>query len=202
MQAYLLGILLSWTTALLAVWLNPKPVIWIPYGIINPLLFSLPRLARAFIPAVRARVGAPWLRTVESVAVLIILVNAPGSLVLHDLGVQYDRFLHFACGVLILLLAVPIVSAVRGSGASAYKTLWISVILVFVGLFGFEAFQYSSDRIFGTLLFHDQIQAIQHDVTEDIIFGTLGLAVSALVLRRSKRIWKRFAVDGIQNTPA
>jgi hypothetical protein len=198
MQAYLLGVLLSWTTAAASVWLNPKPVIWIPYGIINPLIFSLPRLARAFIPAVRARVSATWVRTIEWVAVLIILVNAPGSLVLHDLGVQYDRFLHFVCGVLILLLAVPIISAVRGPGASASKTLWVSVALVFVGLFGFEAFQYSSDRIFGTQLFHDQVQSIERDVTEDILFGTAGLALSAMILRRSKRAWKRFAVDGIQ----
>lgn len=201
MWSYFAGLALSWGAAIASLWLNPKPVIWVPYAIVNPLLFSLPRLARALVPAVRVRVGESWLHTVESVAALIILVNAPGSLVLHDLGVQYDRFLHFVCGVLVVLLAVPVISAIRGRGASASKTLWISVVIVFVGLFGFEAFQYSSDRIFGTQLFHDQVQTIHQDVTEDIIFGTLGLALSAFVLWRSKRAWRRFAVDGIQNTP-
>ncbi len=198
MQIYLTGILLSWATVIASFWLNPKAVIWIPYGIVNPLLFSMPRILRATIPAVRARVGEEWLRTVEILAALIILVNAPGSLILHDLGIQYDRFLHFICGVLILLIVVPLVSAIRGFGASVSVTLWISVTLVFVGLFGFEAFQYSSDRVFGTLLFHDQVQSIERDVMEDIIFGTLGLALTVAALARSKRLRHLFAIEGIR----
>lgn len=198
MPTFWIGLLVSWSTALLALWINPKPVVWIAYGFVNPLLFALPRIAAAVSPAVRARLAPSWFRTVETVAILVILVNAPGSLVLHDLGVQYDRFLHFTVGALVPFLAVPVVAAIRGRGATRPGTFWIAAALTLIGLFGFELFQFTTDRVFGTLLFHDEVQAIQRDVTEDIMFGTLGLLLSAIVLRRSKRVWHRFAVEGIK----
>ncbi|KAA0206057.1 hypothetical protein EDM68_03545 [Candidatus Uhrbacteria bacterium] len=110
---------------------------------------------------------------------------------------QYDRFLHFVCGVLIPFLAIPVVAAIRGKHASRAGTFWIAIGIVFVGLFGFELFQFTSDRVFGTLLFYDQVQSITRDVTEDILFGTAGLVIAAITLWRSKRVWHRFAVEGI-----
>lgn len=197
MLTYLVGLLICGTVSILALWINPKPVVWMAYAFVDPILFSLPRIIYSSLPAVRARVGMKWIRTVERVGILIILVNAPGSLVLHDLGIQYDRFLHLIVGGLVLLATMLVISAMRGFGASRSKTLFISMALVFVGLFGFEALQFTSDRLFGTQLFHDEVQPIVRDVTEDLAFGTLGLSLTALVLSRSKRAWNRFDAFGV-----
>lgn len=196
MATYLIGILISWSVALLGLWVNPVPEVWIAYGFVNPLLFSIPRLM-FFLPAVRRRVTTEWVRTLELVGIAIIIVNAPGSLVLHDLAIQYDRFLHFAVGFLALPLTVSIIAAIRGADVDAKrsKTFWISALIVFIGLFAFEGVQYSSDRLFGTQLFFDGAQPIEVDFVEDIIFGTIGLLLAASVFVRSDRAWRRYTFD-------
>lgn len=185
------GIGISWITAILSFWLNPKTVLWVSYGLVNPVLFSIPRFVRRMVPAARNRLNASWLTTTEMIGALIILVNAPGSLVLHDLGIQYDRFLHYTAGGLVYFLAIPILGAllVRDPARERRKLMLIGACVVFVGLFGFETYQWSADRLFGTELFHDMTQPIERDVVEDIIFGALGLLTAGGLMFKS-RVWK------------
>lgn len=190
MLTYFAGIGISWITAVLSFWFNPKTVLWVSYGIINPILFGLPRFVRSLFPPLRARLSASWLQTVETIGAAIILVNAPGSLILHDMGIQYDRFLHYVAGGLVYFLAIPILGAVfvRHPSTERRKLMLIAACVVFVGLFGFETFQWSSDRLFGTELFHDMVQPIERDATEDIIFGTLGMITAGVLMLRA-RVW-------------
>jgi hypothetical protein len=38
MFTYLVGILICWTVSILALWINPKPVVWIAYAFVDPLV--------------------------------------------------------------------------------------------------------------------------------------------------------------------
>ncbi len=191
----ILAILLSWTAAVIG-FLQGDPAIWIPYAVINPLIFFLPRTVFSLAPSVRARLTQDWLNNMERVGIGILLINIPGSLYLHGLGIQYDRFLHLSAAFLgfyvAFLILSPIFTKLPNKKDKA-KALIISSLVTFIGLFVWEGVQFSSDKLFGTLLFHDIVQPIQRDFTEDIIFGFIGLVLALALFHYSKNTWRKYA---------
>ncbi len=191
-QMPLLVLGLSWLTALAGLF-QANPAVWVAYGFVNPSLALLPRVALVAIPGAKQRLNGLWLAPIEILSFLIILVNAPGSLAFHALGFQYDRFLHFTSAFLVMLLAVPLFAPLvthMPRRDERVKLVAIASMFVFVGLFGFEGVQWSSDRLFGTELFHDATQSINRDVREDLMFGFIGLVTAVVTLRRSPKLWK------------
>lgn len=168
--ALALGI--SWLTAIIELLTSQKMVVYLPYGLIVPLLILLPRIVYKYNKNVRRKFNIELVNNIDYLVLGLVLVCAPGSLWWHEMGFQYDRLLHFATNVLNVPLAILVIA---GLGIEKRKKAFIlATILVFAGLFLFEGFQYSMDAVFGTQLFHDAVQNINKDVFEDIIFGVLG----------------------------
>lgn len=110
-------------------------------------------------------------------------LNALSSLILHEMGFQYDRFLHFSDGFLAFIIAVLIFIlfwALKKEQEINKNKIILSFIAIFTGIFFYELLQYSIDRLFGTQLFFDIKQSIEIDVREDIILSFLGLIFSAI----------------------
>jgi hypothetical protein len=200
MYLYLFVIVFCWTVAGYGYWLA-DPAVWVAYGFINPLIFSAPRIGFFGSEVIRKRVTSEWLKNIERLGAVLLLINAPGSVYLHGLGIQYDRFLHFAAAALIyfivLLLLSPFFRQVSSSDEKV-KLLGFVFAVAFFGLFVWEGIQWSSDRLFGTQLFHDVVQPIVQDATEDILFGAAGLLLAMLALKHSKRLWDRFIVRSLK----
>lgn len=153
------------------------------YGFVNPLLILFPRIIYYRWSWIRERTTVALIKRIEFLGALIIIVSVPGSLFFHDLGVQYDRFIHFSTGILLVFMASVIASAFYENHSDNKKHIlkW-SGIAVFIGFFLFELFQSYMDMIFGTHLFFDLKQDIVIDVTEDILFATFGLVLGLLAI--------------------
>lgn len=159
------------------------------YGIIIPLAVSMPKIAVRLYPRLKAAAPFNWLGQVELMLFVVIILNAPASLFLHDMGFQYDRFLHFMMGFvwmpLLLALAFPLIK-LSGHQFSKRSLAAMVFAIVFVCLFLWEGLQFSIDRIFGTKLFFDTTQPIQLDFTEDIIFGFAGAVAGTIYIFKSR----------------
>ena len=185
---------LCWIAALIG-WQIQDPAVWVAYAFINPILFLMPRATFSFVPLIRNRLTKEWLKNVERIGLYVLLVNIPGSVYLHELGIQYDRFLHFAAGLLVYYAAILLLTPLftKQLSGNKKKILGINFIATFIGLFIWELIQWSSDQLFGTHLFFDSKQPITLDVTEDIIFGFAGLLIALLIFRHSNKTWNRYA---------
>jgi len=147
------------------------------YAIVSPAAI----LGVGIFAYLHPRADRTWYARALWITLPIVLLNIPGTIVLHSLPLQYDRFLHLAVGFLVLLMAYQLVSLWS-------RPLRRALILTIAGLFIFEGFQWSSDRIIGTNMFSDLTQTIERDVTEDIAFGLGGaLLAVAWVRKRSNR---------------
>jgi len=183
------SLILSFITAFTGFLLNGELVFIISYGIIIPLLILLPRIITKFDKKLSAVIiKKKWLKKVDFYVFFIILFNAPGSLVFHELGFQYDRFLHlgtaFFAALILLLILLPS-AEVRKKKIKKSSLLLILFTILFFSLFLWEAFQYTSDQIFGTKLFFDVKQPIELDFGEDIFFGFLGLMIAIFYISHS-----------------
>lgn len=174
-----LAVILSMATSAIAFFSGGALSVIIPYAFIHPVLFCLPRAAWRLSPALRSRVTARWAPSLEFLFLFVIVLNAPGSLFLHAMGVQYDRFLHVSAAYVSTIIAAILLAPAR---AKKTTTLLIVFGLLVAGLFLWEGLQYASDRVFGTQLFHDAVQNIQQDALEDIFFGCIGVALGLLTL--------------------
>lgn len=165
-----------------------RNVVLISYGFVIPLFILLPRIFYRFDAKIRKTVKIEWARKIEYFAFFIVIFNAPGGLILHSLGIQYDRFLHFAAAFLSLiifsLLWLPVMR-IKGKEIKKRKFLLYIFAVLFIGLFLWEALQYNIDQLFGTKLFFDVKQEIRIDFLEDILFGTCGLFVALFYLNHS-----------------
>ena len=179
----IIGIIISLLTSVYELLTQQRGVVWIIYGFVNPLLLLLPRVAYYHWGQIMKRTTVALIKRIELFGALIIVVSVPGSLFLHDMGVQYDRFIHFSTGILLVYMASLIASAFYESHSDNKKHIlkW-SGIAVFIGFFLFELFQSYVDMIFGTHLFFDLKQDIVIDVTEDILFATFGLVLGLLAI--------------------
>lgn len=170
----ILALIVSWLTAVIELLTveSPRMIVYLPYGLIVPLLILLPRIVYKFNSKINSRFSTKLVTEIELLLLGIIVASAPGSLWLHDMGIQYDRFLHFAVSFMSLPILILIFAAFGIEKRK--KNLLITIPLLFLGLFAFEVYQYSVDVIFGTQLFYDAAQNIKIDVVEDIIFGIAG----------------------------
>lgn len=180
-----LTIALSLSVALFSFLTSKELVVIVPYGIVIPLLVLIPRFV---IQKVVRTEGNDWLKRSEAAAFLIVLCNAPASLFFHDMGFQYDRFLHFSMGVVLtpaaLIMAMLFFRKMEKE-ISKKSALWLTAILAFIGLFAWEGFQYFLDLVFGTKLFYDSVQPIVVDFWEDIFFGFAGVLLGLWYSNRS-----------------
>jgi len=179
----IVGLMISILTSVYEVFTQQRGVVWISYGFINPLLLLLPRIIYYRWSWIRERASVVLVKRVELLGTLILAVSVPGSLFFHDIGVQYDRFIHFSTGILLIFMASLSASIFYKNHLDNKKHIlkW-SGMAVFVGFFLFEFFQFSTDKIFGTHLFFDLKQKITIDVTEDISFATFGLIFGLLAI--------------------
>jgi len=179
------SLVISIGTALTGFFIKNKAVVFISYGFIIPLALLLPRFFYYFDSKVKKTVNFNWVRKLDFFAFFIVALNAPGSLILHDLNFQYDRFLHFSVGFLSLIifffLWLP-VTKIKGGCIPKKQFLIFIFFVLFIGLFFWETLQYITDYLFGTKLFFDLGQNISIDSSEDIFFGFLGLVAAVLYL--------------------
>lgn len=149
--------------------LTNRMVIFIPYAVINPILFAAITSLKIF-ENIRGKL--------ERLGAVIIFINIPGSLYLHDLGIQYDVPLHFAVGFIIfsaLNYMMPLLLNNQSWNPVA------NVFLVIIAGLIFEGIQKSSDTLFGTKLFFDASQPIGLDFAIDITMNTLGALTAAIL---------------------
>ena len=172
-----LSILISIFTSFVESLTNQRWDIIIPYGIIVPILLFLPRLY--LYQKLKNVVRKKWIPRIERINFLMLVANAPASLILHELGFQYDRLLHFIVAFLsfqaLILLFLPIYNIIKKKQATKFKALVFAFTVSFIGIFLWEAYQYVFDIGFGTHLFSDAVQDIVVDFWEDITFGFLGI---------------------------
>jgi len=95
---------ISIITALIEFFTTGRNVILISYGIVIPFFILLPRIFIRFDSGIKKVVGIEWVRKIEFFTFFIIIFNAPASLILHDLGFQYDRLLHFVVPFFSLII--------------------------------------------------------------------------------------------------
>lgn len=190
------SIALSFITALIEFIGRGETIIIVSYGLVVPFFLLLPRIVYTASAALRELANNQWLRRIEQISFVILLLNVPASLILHDLGFQYDRFLHFASGALVFALAVliylPIDKKIFHGRISKTRVLTVALVVIFVGIFLWEGYQYAADMLFGTNLFSDAVQEINVDFWEDIVFGAIGILIAFIYFMRRPRWYKIF----------
>jgi len=159
------------------------------YGFVVPVLVLLPHIACTVSDKVATYISKEWLRRFDWYAFFIIAINIPGSIYFHDLGIQYDRFIHFGSvffgTLLVLIFYLLIQIQIRKRHTLKSYTLLFSLVFVFAGLFLWEAYQYTIDAVFGSKIFYDASQSIVLDVKEDILFGLAGLILAIAYINYS-----------------
>lgn len=184
---------ISFATAVIEYFTTGRNVVIIPYALIVPLVLIIPRiLARTLFSR---QVTRRWLLDMERLQCAILLLNAPASLWLHQMGFQYDRFLHFWVGVLCVPWFYLMYVAIRRAIAPSYTYQYASITalvcaLGVVSVFSWEWYQHTVDTVFGTALFHDAKQLIIIDFWEDIAFGLFGMLAGLYLLSTLELRWR------------
>lgn len=203
----IISLITSLVAALIGLLLQKKAVVVVSYGVIIPLVLFLPRFFYRFDFKVRNIVNFKWVEKLEFSSFFIVIFNALGSLILHNLNFQYDRFLHFSVAFLsfmiFFLLWLPVVR-IKNKKIEKRNFLVFVLITLFVTLFLWEALQYNIDLLFNTKLFFDYSQPIEIDFSEDIFFGLLGLAAALIYSNRhfskiNLAIWTPLEITGHRN---
>lgn len=185
-----IGITISLLTAVYELLTQQRGIVWVSYGIVNPILLLLPRIIYYRGQNIKERVAGNWVKRIELFGALIILLNAPGSLFLHDMGIQYDRFLHFMMGMFGIFITYMIIYTFYKKPEANKKQILIwSGVSILLGLFLFEWWQFTADRLFGSQLFFDTEQNIKTDFWEDIVFGMAGLISGLFLVKNFPRIF-------------
>lgn len=165
-------------TVLIELFTRGEGIVLVSYGFVVLLLILLPRFFYYFDANIKKTVKIEWVKKIERFGFFIVILNAPASLILHKLGFQYDRFLHFSVAffafMIFLLLWLPVMK-INGEEIKKRSLLLYLFAFLFIGLFLWEILQYNIDQLFGTKLFFDAKQEIKIDFLEDILFGTFGL---------------------------
>ena len=179
---------ISIVTVLIELFTKNRGIVFASYGIVMPILIFLPRFLYKFDTKIKKVVRIEWVKKIEYFSFFIILLNAPASLILHDLSFGYDRFLHFAAAffalIIFFLLWLPVMK-INGEEIKKRNLLLYLFAILFIALFIWEILQYNIDQVFGTKLFFDAKQEIKVDFLEDILFGTSGLLVALFYVNYS-----------------
>jgi len=188
---------ISYLTVLVEFFNSERLSIIIPYALIIPFFITLPRIIYILRARKNGRGSFMLLSNIERALFVVVLLNAPASLFFHNMGFQYDRFLHLIMGVvygyafiftLSMLIKYP--ENLMSGGSFSF--------LVFIGiamLFLWEGGQFSIDTMTGTHLFSDKEQNIIQDFWEDIVFGFIG---GMAVLFYLKNKWGKILDEQIQ----
>ena len=180
------SIAISFGAALIEFFGHGKAVVFIPYAIVVPALLLLPRIGFTFSKKIKSAVTTEWLKKMELFSLVVLILNVAGSLILHELGFQYDRFLHFTNGFFLplglLLVSLPFRAQTFFHAESKKKILGIIFLIALLSFFLWEGYQYLVDAIFGTTLFFDVKQKITTDFWEDIFSSFLGLLLGLAYL--------------------
>ncbi|GMQ95160.1 MAG: hypothetical protein BMS9Abin13_272 [Patescibacteria group bacterium] len=179
----IISIFISISTAVVELFTaGEATVVFYSYAFVVPLIILIPHAARAVNRELQERTTERWLLWMDRIVFGIVAINIPGSIYLHDAGIQYDRFVHFGGAFLLFFMLVLLYLSFYGEKTGGKKqritALVLSFFLLFVGLFLWEVYQYTVDQIFGTQLFFDVAQSIQVDFWEDIFFGLLGISTA------------------------
>jgi len=113
----------------------------------------------------------------------VLFLDGLGNLGLYQLykvGFEYDKFLHFVSPLLMVIGLTHLLSA--HFGRTFGRSLTISVLTVAGFGFGWELFEYTSDKVLGTRVFGLYGTDIYRDTIRDIIFNTLGALTGALYM--------------------
>lgn len=162
-------------------------VIFIPYAIINPaLMIAFASLRK--IKFVENITLPSWQEKVKLLSIITIVINLPGSIYLHRMGIQYDIPLHIMSSFLMFLifsLIYPIIFYLIKRQMPSKKILLLTAFIVIViGGLAFEGFQKLTDVIFGTHLFFDVVQPIGEDFKTDLLMNLIGAVAGFLYLKR------------------
>ncbi len=154
---------------------------FISYMFVIPLLVSLPVLFEHF-----SHRPSHYRTHIDRLVFAIVALNIPGSLFLHEQfsQFQYDRFLHFSVGILLMPLAYYLLLFLCPSLTFSRSSLLGIFFILFIGLFLWEGNQFLRDKFFHSKTFYDYSQGIVQDFWEDIMFGSVGLVISTAVLVR------------------
>ncbi len=170
-KIFWIAIIVSLTAGIIGIIQN-RPIIYIPYLLINPaLLFLLTSF----------KVLEPVKKKLEIILAITLFINAPGSIYLHSLPIQYDIPLHFFVGLLGYLAAFYILPLILRWGPSKISM----IALVFLGGVAFEGFQKVVDAIFGSNLSSDLMQSNRLDVSIDILMDAIGAIVAAIFTKQA-----------------
>jgi len=172
-QIFWISIAISIAGGLIALAMQERAM-FVIYSVIIPFLFIWVSSWRIFDPVrYEASQWASW----------IIFFNVPGSLLLHNLGIQYDIFLHGAMGFVsfyILWLIWPHVFR------NKRFSLWWPILAIAFGGLAFEGVQLLSDMFFGTHSFFDITQTIEVDFVMDMVMDMVGAVVGIIYVKFRK----------------
>jgi len=163
----------------------------IMYAVVMPGVLVLPKLFRQRLSAWQGPWGDERLRRLNRQFLVIVAMNAIGTLWLHALPYQYDRLLHFALAFLGIFMAATILFPGRGASPNRSRLMFWSISFVAIGFFVVELTQFGSDAVFGTKMFHDVAQPIEIDLAEDLLFDLLGATTATLLLIKHWDWWQR-----------
>jgi len=176
----ILSLLISISAGLFGWVFKGQAEIFSIYAIVVPFFLFLPRFFY-LDKQVRKVVSTVWIKELDYYAAFIVLLNAPGTLYLYEIDIQYDRLVHlvgaFLAFIVFTMLWLPTVKRLNFK-----KLLAFSFFMCIFGLFLWEGVEYITDGFFNTKAFFDIGQDIVTDTTEDIFFGFFGLAFAFIYL--------------------
>ncbi|PIP73000.1 MAG: hypothetical protein COW88_03290 [Candidatus Lloydbacteria bacterium CG22_combo_CG10-13_8_21_14_all_47_15] len=181
----ILALSISFGTALVEYLTAGRLFVVIPYAVIIPLIVLMPRFLYYYYALPRGRGSTRLLINIERALFIIVGLNAPASLLLHNLGFQYDRFLHFTMGIAYFYAFILLISIFfKNPGMLMHGIPFVTLIIAGIAMtFLWEGGQYTLDRIFGISLFSDRAQDITRDFWEDVFFGIAGGIISLAYLK-------------------
>lgn len=149
--------------------------------IVSVFLIILPKL----IFKAKDKCQRETLILLRAVLALILILNALGEIYFYQLfkyGIHYDKIIHFANS--FMFFAVFTAFIISWYGVPLPKAVIVSVILVLISGFLWEAFEFSVDWLFKTKEFGINGQFVILDTTFDILFDSAGIATGWLALRK------------------
>lgn len=173
---FTLTLLLAWGTSVVF-WERADAYAAFTYGPLTTIL-----LVAGVLYGVLRKHTRRWHARVLWFSFAIVALNAPGSIHFHQVSGQYDRFLHFGVAFFAYLIVRAILDP-RWEG----KRRNVSLVIAVAGLFLFEVWQWLGDQFFAAHSFLDRFQSLPRDVTEDILFGFLGILTARAYRRRKGR---------------
>jgi len=165
----------------------------IAYSVVAPFLLLTPRWIYD-LSRIRYWVKKNWPDHIGILGIGILYLNIPGQLYFFDKGIQYDYILHFGAVFLATLIAFSagmIILKRFNLKITKFRIIFITALIIFIGIFWWEWFQYFKDLKFGTNSFFDHSQTIEIDVATDILFGFVGMALALIWLFYKFEWWYR-----------